>query len=430
MRLLKYITALVVIFSIVSPAYSAAAEDEYVETKEKAGGIHFAIKGQYKDLFVNFYLPQISGDDERFTYNLQRLRLSPEVNFYDKLILHVDYDNVVVTGNDLNNRINESLWRPSQFNDLFHLTWTPYSYENTYYLTGIHNAYAKTTIGDLTVTLGRQQVRFGSGKFWNPLDIFNPLSPMLMLIEGEDVMKGIDALRLEYYVNDSTVLSYILSLKRNNDSLSTNDIGMKNFDMVGRLKTSRWDTDFAGLFGRVSQRYILGLDVSANFIGGLLRGAVLYNKPDDSKQFTQINAGYEYTFKSGLLFMIEYFYNSDPLNDNQVLKSEYYKASLMTGINNENYYLLSNRILTFNSHYAGMFLGYDITPLFRIEISSIYDFQGEAVFINPSLKYNIFENVNICAGLMKAYVNHDDLETDFDIVRKNVFAYAFLSIFF
>jgi hypothetical protein len=423
-------TALAVVFSMISPAYSSTSEDEYAEIKEQASGINFTIKGQYKDLFVNFNLPQPSGNSERFTYNLQRLRLSPEVNFYDKLILHVDYDNEIVTGNDLNNRIHESLWRQSQYNDLFHLSWTPYSYENTYYSTGIHNAYAKTTIGDLTVTLGRQQVRFGSGKLWNPLDIFNPLSPMLMLIEGEDVMKGIDALRLEYYVNDSTVLSYILSPKRSNDSLSMNDIGMKNFDMMGRLKTSRWDTDFAGLFGWVSQRYIFGVDVSANFNNGLLRGAVLYNKPEDSRKFTQISAGYEYNFKSGLLFLVEYFYNSDPLNQDQNLKSEYYKATLMTGINNENYYLLSNKILTFNKHYAGMFLGYDITPLFRIEFSSIYDFQGEAVFINPSLKYNIFENINICAGFMKAYVNHDNSETDFDIVRKDVLVYASLSIFF
>jgi hypothetical protein len=51
------------------------------------------------------------------------------------------------------------------------------------------------------------------------------------------------------------------------------------------------------------------------------------------------------------------------------------------GIDESNYYIISNRMITYNSHYASVAAGYDFHPLLRGEIFSIYDFQGEGYFL-------------------------------------------------
>ena len=56
-----------------------------------------------------------------------------------------------------------------------------------------------------TATIGRQQIRFGSGKLWNPLDILNPISPTF--IEGGDDQKGTDAVKLDFFPDDKTEIS-------------------------------------------------------------------------------------------------------------------------------------------------------------------------------------------------------------------------------
>ncbi len=396
----------------------------------------FKIKGHFKNLFTytrtgqySEYLFSLTNNRNREKYliaNVSRIRLSPEINYSDFLHVRVDYDNEIIIGNYLKTREFDLYWRPSEYNDLIDLSGEPVYNDDLLYRTKIHRAYAKIVLRDFTLTIGRQQIRFGSGRLWNPLDILNPISPTF--VEGVSEQKGTDAIRLEYYPTDIMEIALVLDQKSENDKLS--DIRVKNSNVISRFKMTIDETDIAALGGRISRRNIGGSDISSVFFDGLLRGSLMYSDPEDDDPYIQGSTGYEYNFKIGLYFLVEYFYNQNGINFNSSLESAYLN-SYFFGINENNYYQLANQFLTFNQHYTGIAAGYDLTPLLRAELFSIYDFQGRGIFAMPSLRYNLFENFDICAGIMSAYIiGSPGKVSDFDDLSKFPYVFASLTWYF
>ncbi len=390
----------------------------------------FSLKGQFRELYTQLHTDTYSGTgrEKLLVADLKRLRLSPELAVSDALIVHVDYDNEIISGSYLKSREFNEIWRPSLYNDFFQPQWDAYSGRDLYYRTKIHRAYIKLVTGNLTTTAGRQQVRFGSGRLWNPLDILNPISPTAF--EGAEEQKGIDALRLEYYLTRTTEISVVIDQKRKDDSGEISDISAVNTNAVARLKTTLGETEVAALGGRVSRRSVGGVDISTIVFEGMLRGSALYSDPEEGKSFLLGSAGYEYTFAMGLYVLVEYFYNQNALNFNRRLRDAY-AQSLITGISERNYHLLSNQFLTFNRHYTGLVIGYDITALLRGEFFTIYDFEGRGLLFNPSLKYNAFQNIDVMAGAMMARIfSGAPGSSDFDTFRKGGLIYASLAWYF
>ncbi|HQO41357.1 MAG TPA: hypothetical protein PK986_12885, partial [Spirochaetota bacterium] len=100
------------------------------------------------------------------------------------------------------------------------------------------------------------------------------------------------------------------------------------------------------------------------------------------------------------------------------------------GINPGNYYILANRIITFNSHYVSALAGYDIHPLLRCELFSIYDFQGRGIFCNISFRFNAMQNLDINAGSICSFVNDQDRVSDFISYDMQPLLYASAELYF
>lgn len=387
----------------------------------------FSLGGHFRDLFVYYPVEtySLTGENKKLVSNLMRVRLSPQFNFSEKLIVHMDFDNEIIMGNYLKSPEFDGLWRPSDYNDLFKLSREPVYDEDLYYRTRIHRLYAKIAVGNLTITGGRQLVRFGSGRLWNPLDIMNPISPTAL--EGIEEQKGIDALRMEYYINATTEIGLVVDQKRyrDNDGLSS-----QNTNAAGRIKVSYGNTELAGLGGRIAHRAVGGIDISTIVLDGMVRGGLLYSDPEEGTSFVQGSAGYEYTFPMGLYLLMEYFYNQNGLNFNRDLK--YLYLSSRAGVMNEEIFRgLSNQFLTFNQHYAALALGYDVMALLRGDFFVIYDFQGKGVLFNPSLRYNAFQNIDISLGIMRAHVFPGaPRESDFAAFEKDFLLMTSLVWFF
>jgi hypothetical protein len=386
----------------------------------------FTFKAHFKDLFTwqrtGTYSKTLREKD--LAANLARIRLSPELNFSDVFIVHIDYDNEIIHGNYLGTSEFDLFWRMpyDDYNDLFDLSKDVRYNEDYFYRTKIHRAYAKLALGDFTLTAGRQQVRFGSGRLWNPLDIMNPISPMSL--EGSAEQKGTDAVRAEYFFNEFTVLSAVADQKRVNDNDRLSELDSNNTSGLGRFRTAVGKVEIAALGGRVLRRDVSGADLSIIVLDGTLRGSAIRSKAEDSDPYVQASAGFEYNFGFGLYFLLEYFYNESGLNFNDELKSAYL-SSLAFGINEQNYYTLSNQFVTFNRHYAALALGYDITPLLRAEFFTICDFQGRAVLINPALKYNAFQDVDFSVSVMKTWIRDGaEYESDFAYLKKYPLVFA------
>ncbi len=400
---------------------------DFVEEK----GVKFKFSGYFKDLFMYTSTDNYSGSPvempgsfKNLISNMQRIRLSPELQISNGLIIHADWDNEVVMSTFNRSLEFNSTWKPSQYNNLFQPSWTPYDDNSILYRTKLHRAYLKLNLPIFTFSIGRQQIRFGSGKLWNPLDILNPVSPTY--VEGAEDQQGTDAVKMDVFFNEKTELTLVYDQKRMFDNI--NDIQYINGNSVARFKTTFSETDVAVMGGWVARKGIAGIDVSSVFFKGILRGALLFSYPEDKNWYFQLNAGYEYNFQFGLSITGEYFYNGNGMNANSSLKSAF-TQSIFTGINQGNYYKFANQILTFNQHFLGLAIGYEFLPLLRGDFFTIYDFQGNGLFMTLSLKYNVMENLDAVIGGMFGFVFAGN-SSDFQNLNNHPMLYAALQLYF
>lgn len=417
-----FITALFIISAL--PLYS---EDD--ELRED--GWSFKFNGYYKNLFMyqerdEFYRSIDSRPEKkRLITDINRLRLSPEINYADSFMLHADADIETVSVNYRDSKEFDLLFRNTGYNDLTEPDVVIIDRDNLYSRGKMQNLYAKMVAGKFTGTAGRQQVRFGSSRLWNPLDLMNPFTPIT--VEGPDEQKGTDALRLDWYPGESTELTCVAAPKRMDDSLEKTEAGSGNY--IARLKSGVKVFDAAILGGYTANRRNAGADFTAEFFDGFLTGVFLYSNPERGDDYRQCGTGYEYTFQSGVCFLVEYFYNSLPVNDDDELQLALFHYAA-DGIDESNYYILSNRMITYNSHYSSVAAGYGFHPLLRGELFSIYDFQGRGLFLNGSLKVNAMENLDITAGAITAFVNKTCRSSDFRVYNKEPLYYTSLQYYF
>ncbi|MCU0822324.1 MAG: hypothetical protein MUC95_07625 [Spirochaetes bacterium] len=421
-------------YSRISYLYAETEISETVETIPPDQKFKFKINGDFRELFTytktdeyTQYLFTAGPDREKnLIANLNRIRFSPEFEYEDKLLIHIDYDNEIITGNFLKSYEFNMFWRPGEYNDLCDLSGEPHYSSDLLYRSKVHNAYAKLVIDKLTATIGRQQIRFGSGRLWNPLDILNPISPMS--VEGAEEQKGTDALRLEYYPGESTEIAVVFDPGRKDDKIE--NVQACSTNIITRFKTTIAEADIALLGGRVTERTVGGGDVSAVLFDGILSAGLIWSNPEEGRSFYQGNCGFEYNFKSGIYFLWEYFYNQNALNYNENLKQTYVQY-LIFGMKETYYRSLSNQFLTYNQHYSGLALGYDITALLRGEIFTMYDFQGRGLFTAPSLRYNVLQNVDISlSGMIANVFKHGGRASDFDYLDKYGLYFASLTWYF
>ena len=400
---------------------------------EKTGGedtlseekpAQFKFKGQVKNLYLFHRTDNFMGENplttssKNLSADLTRVRLSPEFQYKELLTMKVDFDNELFYSNYGKSRDFTAYWRPSEYNDFLDLTWEPYRGPDVMYRIKINRSYVKLSVDKFTATIGRQQIRFGSGKLWNPLDILNPVSPTF--VEGGDEQKGTDAVKLDFYPEDKTEITGVVDFKKSSNEIE--HFNMQDCNYILRVKTSVKDADIAVLGGYVARRGVAGFDFAAILFGGMLRGSVLAYKPEKESIFFQANAGYEYIFKAGVYILGEYLFNQKAINYNEDLKAAVYRQEVYK-MNQSTYFQLANQLLTVNQHYLALALGYDFHPLVRGELFTIGDIQGRGIFWGPTLKINAYENLDFTVGMMGAFT-FNNKSSDFSEFRKNYLFYA------
>ena len=394
------------------------------DSLEEASGPRFKFKGQVKNLYLFHRTDNFMGENpltissKNLSSDLTRVRLAPEFQYRELLTIKLDFDNELIWSNYGKSRDFTSYWRPSEYNDFLDLAWEPYRGPDLLYRIKIHRAYVKLSVDKFTATVGRQQIRFGSGKLWNPLDILNPVSPTF--VEGGDEQKGTDAVRFDIYPEDRTEITAVVDFKKSGNEIE--HFNMQDCNYILRVKTSVKDADIAVLGGYVSRRGVAGVDFAAILFDGMLRGSVMACIPEKKAVFFQANAGYEYTFKAGVFILGEYFFNQKALNYNRDLKAAVYTQQLYK-MRQSVYLQLANQFLTVNQHYLALAVGYDFHPLVRGDLFTIGDIQGRGIFWGPTLRINAYENLDFTVGMMGAVV-FNEKSSDFSEFRKNYMFYA------
>jgi len=232
------------------------------------------------------------------------------------------------------------------------------------------------TTGNLQITLGRQRINWGQTFVWNPNDLFNTYSYFDFDYEEKP---GSDALRLQYYIGESSKLEWSTSLNSESELTSV---------LLYRFNTKGYDIQFLG--GVYTQTdYVVGGGFSGSIAGGGFSGEMTYfhpmDEPNDGGKVTA-TLHYDYTFKSSLNLQFETLYNG------------FGADNFSNGIGDVIFQDLSPKNL-FSTKIA--FLGsggYDVSPLFRVMLAGMYGPDGNFLYVGPTLTYSISNSMEL-AGI-------------------------------
>ena len=329
------------------------------------GQASLSLKGSYKTLFFD---TKRQATNTNSVADLNRLRTEWGAR-YKILSAKVIWDHEVIGGNFVNSE--EFAARQVVRN-------TPYlnmDYElvhknSFFYGQNFYRAYAELDPGPFHLTVGRQKVDWGVMRMLSPADLFTPLS--IFDVEREEKV-GVTAANLMVPVTSSLRIH----------SLYAFDPGFDRSRVGGRITKTIGRFDVSVLGGRFFRDGILGFDFSGDVHKVGVRGELIYDWADVGKSFVQCAGGVDYGFKNSFYFALEYFHNGQ--GTNQAMTSLPFTSS-------------AAQIRSIHQNFASLMLKYDVTPLWILMFQNIVDFNAGSLFINPEMKYSLFQWLDLSGG--------------------------------
>ena len=338
---------------------------------QNTGGWEHRFGGYWKNLFT---ASRTVVNRERFGDLLARLRFTYDGRYRDWFQVQIAYDNQAHFGN-LIRQPEFNLIRNRQQAAWFDMHAILLDEKHAYWDTSLYRASVSLRKGGLSVTLDRQRIGWGTARFWSPTDAFNPISPLQ--IEAEE-RQGVDGAYLEWnFSGEWTLSAAALPQSRLSDGA-----------YAGRLSTTLHGWDIAGFFGRFERDWMGGVEAAGQWGGAGLRAEATYRKRDASRPENdafRFTAGADYAFANTLYIAGEYFYNQGQ----PALGPGFSPAALLR---------FTTEIFTLNRHFLSGGVGYDVTPLFRVESYAVADLAGAGIFVQPQARYNITPNTDLTVG--------------------------------
>ncbi len=314
-----------------------------------------------------------AGQDQFF--NLTRVRLRPTLLPWTDGELSLEYEinglyksSDVATGGDI-----VALNR----NQLVNLSWTLVDAEHYLARHFIDRLYFKQLVDEGELIIGRQRISMGTGRIWNPTDLFNPINPASFSKIEKD---GVDAVTGRIYLGSFTDLAFVYNPY---DEFREKNIGLK-------FRSNVAEYDFSFLAGQFGDRNIIGADFAGNFFDAGLRGEGIYSMPrtGDGKRFVRAILGLDNQFTPELYALIEYQYNGEGTTD----RSAYDLERLLRG-----------EILNVGTQYVALMASYLLHPLVTLSATEIANLVDGSGLIALSLQYSLAANSGILAGTQFTY---------------------------
>ncbi len=322
------------------------------------------MKGYYK--MINLASKDYTQDDY-YQSTQQRLRLDFDFKLNDIYSSKITWDNNWITG-DILNTADFKAAKDVGSGTFFDVDKRVLNDADLFWATSLYRGYLKYDKKPFVVVLGRQRISWSVARLWETVDFFNPVAPLS--IEPHE-RTGVDAVDLEWKIKGSTRLEGVYAPESN----------YKKSSFAGKFSTLLGNYDISLLGGKFKEDRAVAVTFDGYLSSGGLRGEVSYVFSNDGDDFKRFDAGYDYTFSNGLYTLIEYLYNGNALGESL--------AGDLT---------VRNQVATKNKHLIGNQLGYDLTPLLRVENITIYDPEETSVFVMPTLEYSLLTNVDLLAG--------------------------------
>lgn len=258
----------------------------------------------------------------------------------------------------------------------------------------IDRAVYKQRFKKTTFAIGRQPIDWGSGKFWQPLNVFGAFSPTDL---DTDYKPGIDAATLDWFPTDFSSLTAVYTFSPNDNNVVNNHTSsaLHYRTQIGE------QSEYALLGASVIGNHVLGASFESAWGGMGWRIEAAHYNTNENQNFVFWIAGVDYQFSDGTYLMAEWYNNSRGANDTtSLINTNIYTDSLIQyGLQQQ----LSQNIL-------GISISKDLTPL----LSSSYTLLASPLNdIDGGLTTSLLHQVN----LRYSVSNESDLLFSFQLAN-------------
>lgn len=322
--------------------------------------------GYYKNLLVH----SETWSGEPFTLDLNRLRIELKGPIAPPLRIDLQYDNELLLGDYL---------RTAQFQQRKDLPAPQYwradaNYTESRHVYGshrLHRAALSLSAGDTDVHVGRQRVAWGTGRFWSPLDLLNPLNPTAL--EREE-RPGVDAVLAEHKLGPLSKLAAVAAPDRRSGRSSA----------AVQWHANTGGLDYSLVAGRLRGWRTLGLDLAGQVGPAGIRAEFIRHRPRDTPAFNRVLLGVDQAFGDTLALTAELFYNGAGARQT----ADYDFRALMAG-----------ETPALARRYAGVHAGCEITPLLKWTSELVLNLDDRSRYVGSSLTYSLRTNLDLKLGV-------------------------------
>jgi hypothetical protein len=333
-----------------------------------AGAEGLKLSGYYKNLLVSS--ETVSPAGQRYTLDLNRLRLELKGELAERIALDLQYDNEVLLGNyrRTGQFAIEKDRRPDQYWDLD----GNYAEAGSWYgRQRLYRANVTLSSGDTDLRLGRQRIAWGTGRFWSPLDLLNPINPIAL--EREERL-GVDAALAEHKLGPLSRISAVYAPRHESGESSAALSWHGNVEGI----------DYSLIGGRFRRERVAGADVATQWGGIGLRAELTHNRRETGPDYQRAVLAADYAFPNTLTLSGELYYNGAGAAD----RAAYDFASLFAG-----------RIQNVGRRYFGGYLGYELTPLVKWTNYLVVNLADRSRFFSPGLSLSLQANLDLTLGV-------------------------------
>lgn len=319
-------------------------------------------------------LAQLTGVSPSEFSDLIRLRFRPTLHIGDNTKIGLAYE---VDGLYYSQNISFGLASTTPLRQIVGLRWQPVDLKHATVSDYIDRLYLDQEFSFGTLVIGRQRISWGTGRVWNPTDIFNPINPADF---GKIEKDGADAVSMKFYLGQLTDIQVVYN----------SEYHFESSNYAARFRTDILGYDLAVLGGSLDREMIAGGDFAGNVWTAGIRGEALVSQDPAKSGGYYVNwiLGMDYQFTDKLYGLFEYYHNGEGTLD----KAKYDIIGLYEG-----------RILNVAKDYLALSGTYQLTPLVTVALSSISNFSDGSGYLAGTITYSASNNASVALGSLYTF---------------------------
>ncbi len=254
----------------------------------------------------------------------------------------------------------------------------------------IDRGWVEWSVGAADLTVGRQTIAFGSGRFVNPTDVLAPFSYTAL---DKEERVGIDAVRARYALGAFSELDV--------GAVFGADFRADDSAYYLRAKTYARGVDASILALRFRRHALAGLDITRSIGSAGTWLELAYASPAaDAEDYTRLAAGADYSPAPGVYVFGEYHLNTAGAGDTDAYASLSATPAYVDGAA----YLLGR-------HYVGAGVSAEAGPLAVAGAQVVVNLVDGSALLAPALEFSFAEDVYLSGGAFVSILTGTDTAT-------------------